>query len=118
MKFLQEVKSPWIAQFTLEKLVGGKWTTFVLNRKYADLCPTLQIPTEPLHPFFSQFKKKECPFPAGHVETFENAEVLPIPEKTPSDFQGKFRLHLEFTYMNGLKNHVDCLNNYADVVEF
>jgi hypothetical protein len=118
MKFLQEVKSPWMAHVSVEKFDRAKWDVFGLDRKYADLCQFMQIPAEPLYPLFSQFQKKECPFPAGHVETFENGGVTPIPDQTPDNFEEKYRFHLEFIYMNGLDKHVDCVNARADVVNF
>jgi hypothetical protein len=118
VKFIQEVKSPWIAHVSVERFERGKWHVFALDRKYADLCQVLQVPTEPLFTFFSQFKKKKCPFPAGHVELFENGQITPLPEQTPDSFEGKYRFHLEFTYMKGLEKHVDCTLSVADLVNF
>jgi hypothetical protein len=70
LKFHGEVKSPLKFSVIIEKFDRGQWHTSVLNRKVDDLCASLQNPFEPWHGFFSKFKKKNCPYPAGHVEVF------------------------------------------------
>lgn len=118
VKFLKEVKSPWPVRIYLEKFERGQWNLFLLDRKYPDFCAALQVPTEPLYPFFNQFEKKECPFPEGHVQTFVNGQITSLPEQVPDqNFGGKYRLVVEYTYMEGLESHVDCLIAAADVFD-
>jgi hypothetical protein len=89
-----------------------------LDRKYPDFCAALKVPTEPLYPFFDQFKKKECPFPAGHVENFVNGKTTSLPEHVPDQsFGGKYRLVVNFNYMEGMKSHVDCLIAGAEIFD-
>lgn len=102
----------------MEKFDRGQWNQFLLERKYADLCQTLQVSTEPLYTLFSQFEKKSCPFPAGHIEKFTNGKTTGLPEQTPNNVQGKYRLVIEWTYMDKMKQHVDCTQAEAEIHEF
>ena len=90
----------------------------MLNRKYVDLCQVLQVPTEPLYTLFSQFEKKSCPFTAGHVEKFINGETTGLPKQTPNNIEGKYRLVIEWTYTDKMKQHVDCTQAAAEIFEF
>lgn len=117
LRFLKEVKSPWQARLTVEKFDRNEWNVLGLDRKVFDLCLDLQSPSNPLYTFFKQFKKKSCPFPAGHIEKFENGEVTQIPSSVPASYEGRFRILLRFEYRTVKGLQVDCTNVNFDLVD-
>lgn len=112
-KFIGEMKSPMKFAVGLEKFERGKWHTAILNRNVDDLCASLQNPSEPWYDFFSNFKKKDCPFPAGHVETFENQKIKGIPEYIPYNFIGKYRATVKFFF----PKQTDCAALMFEVMD-
>jgi hypothetical protein len=84
----------------------------ILNRKVDDLCPLLQSATEPWYGFFSKFKKKDCPYPAGHVETFVKDKLV-APDFIPYNFIGKYRSKVKFIFTG----HTDCVVLNFEVID-
>lgn len=117
MRFLREVKSPWSVRITAERFDRNEWNVIGLDRNVVDLCADMQLPSNPLHNFFRQFKKKSCPFPKGHVETFEHGEICQVPDTVPSSYEGRYRIVLRFQYPEALGVHVDCTLVNFDLVD-
>lgn len=88
-------------------------------KKTPDLCPVLQNPSEFMYLFTSQFKKKECPFPFGHIETFENGQIIQVPDQIPNipSMQGKIRMLWETDFIDGLNVGTECVRITADIVD-
>lgn len=87
-----------------------------MNRKVDDICPTLQSPMEPWYDFFSKFKKKNCPFPAGHVETFSNYSVH-VPDYLPRNIMGRYRATTSFEFVVDGKVHFDCVRLSLEIID-
>lgn len=108
LRFLKEMRSPLKYSLVLEKFDRGQWHVSILNRKGNDLCPTVQSPSEPWYDFFSKFEKKECPWPAGHVEKFNMLKVANAPDLIPFTFIGKYRATMIFEFQENDGVHLDC----------
>lgn len=92
---------------------------FRIFKNYPDLCLVWTNPTDILYGFFSQFEKKECPFPAGHRENFENGNIMDVPALVPNlgDNQGNYRLIMEMEIVHKLKRIKDCIKWNTNVVD-
>lgn len=77
--------------FYLEKFDRGAWNVAYFDSRYPDVCQGLQNPASIWYPMTSKFKKKNCPFPAGHVETFDNVILYEVPDELPNTLAGKYR---------------------------
>jgi hypothetical protein len=117
IRFLKQIKSPWRARITAERFDRNQWNVVGLDRTIPDLCADMQLPTNPLYTFFSQFKRKSCPFPEGHVETFEHGKVTEVPNTVPDDFEGRYRAILRFQYREGLSVLEECSLINFDLVD-
>lgn len=72
LETLHTIESPWKNKMYIEKFDRGQWHASFYNRKFDDFCKAIQNPAEPSYSFTSRFEQKECPFKAGHRETFLN----------------------------------------------
>lgn len=82
------------------------------------MCPSLQNPAEPWYDFFKRLQKKECPFPAGHVEKFENENVGFAPSYIPYSLIGKYRARTSFEFHQKHGSvHIDCAMLHFEVME-
>lgn len=115
-KFLKEVKSPWKCKIFIEKFDRGQWNIAIINRKVDDICPSLQNPSEPWYDFFSKFHQKNCPFAAGHVETFKNYSVH-TPDYIPRNFMGQYRATTSFEFEIDGKVHHDCVRLSLEIID-
>lgn len=94
MKFLRKVESPWKSHYFIEKYERSHWHKALIDRKIADFCAGLQIPTEPWYRMTSTFSKKNCPYEAGHVEKFEMVSVAGASKSSNFALIGKYRVTL------------------------
>lgn len=46
VKFLKEIKAPWITHAFTEKFMGGRWSLYALERKFPDFCAVMHSRTE------------------------------------------------------------------------
>jgi hypothetical protein len=114
---LKEVKSPWAVRYYLERFERGKWNTEYLDRKVPDFCAELQNPSMPWYCISSLFGKKDCPYPAGHVETLKDGEMGSLPKDLAFSYAGKYRLVFESTFIEGLKKWTECSFVNIEILE-
>lgn len=117
LKFPKGFKSPIKYEVYVERFKRSKWHREIINRKGDDFCTVIQNPVEPWYGFFSNFKKKECPFPPGHVETFENERLAGVPEFIPYNLIGKYRFVMNFTLDTGNGEISDCNRLSCELVD-
>lgn len=103
--------------FYLEKFDRGAWNVAYFDSRYPDVCQGLQNPASIWYPMTSKFKKKNCPFPAGHVETFDNVVLYEVPDELPNTLAGKYRFFQVSTFLNGLKKETECFGGGMEVYE-
>lgn len=115
---MKEVKSPWISHIYMEKFDREQWNTAMLDMNVPDLCLELQNPAMPWYFLTSQMKKKNCPYPAGHVETFVNASLTEVPDRVPHSFIGRYRFFNDYAFIEGLKKVSECFFGGFELMEF
>lgn len=68
LTMINELKSPWKAEFFLERFDRGQWNIQGMYKKFPDLCEELTSTTNYLMPWYkyiSKMRYNKCPFPAG-----------------------------------------------------
>lgn len=100
----------------LERFDRGKWNQAFVDRNYPDLCQSFKNPLDPLYTQVWQLGK-ECPYPAGYVQKFEQGEVIQMPPGFPKSAEGRYRLTAEFTVFDGSEKYEECVQAVADVVD-
>lgn len=111
------MKSPVQYEVFVEKFTRGKWHKEIVNRKGEDFCAVIQNPAEPWYKLFKVFKKKECPFPPGHVEILKNEKLISNADFIPFTFIGKYRFTMKFGFVTDEGEVVDCTRLLVDVAE-
>lgn len=106
---MKRIESPWKVHYFIEKYERLKWHTQIIDRRVSDFCAVLQSIKEPWYELTSSFGKKNCPYEAGHVETFTNVRVAKHTDKIPYNFIGKYRATMKsfFKDENG-SEVIDC----------
>lgn len=117
MKFLREVKSPWLIHVYMEKFDRGQWNVALIDRQVSDMCQELQNPAMPWYFLTSLYKKKDCPYPAGHIETIVNGTVGELPDGVDRSLFGKYRFIGKSTFQVDLQAEQECFRGGFDVIE-
>lgn len=104
------------ARVFLERFDRGEWNQAFIDRTYPDLCKSFKNPLDPVYSQLWQLGK-ECPFPAGYEQKFEHGEVIQLPPGFPKDAEGRYRLTAEFTFFDGSKKSVECIQAVGDIVD-
>lgn len=117
-KFLKRIEGPWKVHYFIEKYDRMRWHAAIIDRKVPDFCKALNAVKEPWYDFTRQFKQKDCPYEAGHVEVFENAAVARNLGPIPFPLIGKYRASVVsyFTDENGAEVK-DCARAGFDILE-
>lgn len=111
------MKAPFKAHVFIEKFDRGQWNSAIFDRQVADFCLELQNPSMPWYAITSLFSKKQCPFPAGHVEKITKGGVKEVPEGMDRSFIGKYRFNFDSTFLVGLKIETDCFRGSFELIE-
>lgn len=59
IKFLKEIKAPWVSDSFSEQFYRGQWDMYVYQRRFPDFCAVLHSPVEVWYNYTKTFKS--CP---------------------------------------------------------
>ncbi|XP_055643948.1 uncharacterized protein LOC129780068 [Toxorhynchites rutilus septentrionalis] len=91
-----------------ERFKQGSWTSGEISRDVDDICPLLMSRAEPWYIFTSLMKQQECPYEAGHVETFDMAKVGDMGLDIPEHFEGDWKMYVDVTTTRDDKEVTEC----------
>jgi hypothetical protein len=91
----------------------------MIDRRIKDFCEGLAKENEPWSGFMSHFKRRKCPFEAGHEESFDNEEWEKLPPMVTYNFIGKYRVtFLSYLKDEKKKEHTDCMRIGFEIMDY
>ncbi|XP_065078916.1 uncharacterized protein LOC135701899 [Ochlerotatus camptorhynchus] len=107
---IKDFASPTSVKVVLERNSKGMWLP-TITRLIPNFCDVIDRPHEMWSSTVAYFSQRQCPFLAGHEETFDKANIgnMATNMKLPSQMMGEWRLILEIGTMREAKIEKECL---------
>ncbi|XP_062559344.1 uncharacterized protein LOC134224114 [Armigeres subalbatus] len=118
MVFDDEYNDPIEMKMYSTRLKQGSWVDGEISRDVMNICPLIMSSSEPWYVITSAMKQQDCPYKAGHKESFE---LLPMGDmgfgSIPESFAGDWRLYVETTTQRGDDKVTECFRVAFSIVE-
>ncbi|XP_029723224.1 uncharacterized protein LOC115264061 [Aedes albopictus] len=118
LKFEDEYNDPIEMKIYSTRQKQGSWVDGEISRDVMNVCPLIMSSSEPWYSITSAMKQQDCPYPAGHTESFE---LLPLGDlgfgSIPESFAGSWRLYVETTTERSGEKVTECFRVAFNIVE-
>ncbi|XP_019549545.2 uncharacterized protein LOC109419732 isoform X2 [Aedes albopictus] len=107
--FKKDFNNPVGLNIKLERKNRAMWIP-VTTRLIPNFCDVILHPNDFWTTVVAAFEKQRCPFPAGHVETFDNTNIGNMARQMmlPPSMLGDWRMFVELRTMRDGKLETEC----------
>ncbi|EAT43876.1 AAEL004712-PA [Aedes aegypti] len=110
LRFTKDFNNPTSMNIKLERNKHGMWFP-MMSRFIPNFCEVIKHPGDVWSPLMAAFKQQNCPFLAGHVETFNNTNIGTMASElvVPPSLLGEWRMFLEVLTIRSEEKENECL---------
>ncbi|XP_058830862.1 uncharacterized protein LOC131689643 isoform X2 [Topomyia yanbarensis] len=115
--FVRDFYSPVMVSFSTERFERGEWRTGIMSRFIPDICKVWLSPLESWYVLTKALNKTNCPYPAGHNETFHRHPLGNVVVSIPSELAGDWKFFFKFTFTKHGIQENECVMYKVSILD-